>query len=99
MVRLLGPGFGRSDGFDAVANALTKLSEQGKVLNYSDLNVVDVLVAEFRESIKPAIPYMITFLNPSIAPDVLKAVANALSKLSDNGKISNFPALLSLMYS
>jgi hypothetical protein len=75
---------------EAVINALSKLSEHGKISKKkSDLTVVDVLVAEFRESIKPAIPQMITLLGSWQATDVIhEAVANALSKLSEHGKIS-----------
>ena len=42
-------------------------------------------------SIRPAIPEMITFLRIWEVPDILKAVANALSKLSAHGKILIFP--------
>jgi hypothetical protein len=56
----------------------------------SDLKVVDVLVAEFRESIMPAIPQMIALLGTWEASDIHKLVSNALSKLSEHGKISNF---------
>ena len=53
-----------------------------------DLIVVDVLVAEFRESIRPAIPEMVNLLN-SWESGFFEAVANIL-KLSERGKSSNF---------
>ena len=52
----------------------------------------DVLVAEFRKSIRPAIPQMITLLGSWEASDNHEAVANALLKFSEHGKISNFLA-------
>ena len=52
------------------------------------MTVVEVLVAEFRESIKPVIPHMINLLGSWQASDIHKAVVNALSKLSEHGKIS-----------
>ena len=52
-----------------------------------NLTVVDVLVVEFRESIKPAIPQMIALLGSWQAMDIHKAIANTLSKLSEHGKI------------
>ena len=76
----------------AAADALSKFSEQGNVRYiFSDLTVTDVLVAEFRESVKPAIPQMIALLGSWKESDIFKAVANALSKLSEHGKITNFP--------
>ena len=53
----------------------------------SDLNVVEVLVAELRESIKPVIPYMITFVRSWQPSEIHKAVANTLSKLSEHGEL------------
>jgi hypothetical protein len=55
-----------------------------------DLTVVDVLVAEFRKSIRPAIPQMITFLGSREESDICKSAANALLNLSEHGKISKF---------
>ena len=66
-------------------------NSQSKVrYKFSDLSVADVLVAECRESIGPAIPQMITLLRSWEESDIFKAVANALSNLSEHGKISNF---------
>ena len=77
------------DVCSAGADALSKLSEQGKV-KISDLNVVDVLVlAEYRESIRPAIPEIIDLLSHEEL-DVCEVAADALSKLSEHGKTSNF---------
>lgn len=60
---------------------------------FSNLNVVHVvLVAEFRESIRPAIPRLITLLDSWEELDIRKVVANSLLKLSEHGKISDFPA-------
>lgn len=53
------------------------------------LNVADVLVAEFRELIKPAILQIITLLSQSELY-FLRAGANALAKLSEQGKESIF---------
>jgi hypothetical protein len=63
-------------------------------MKISDLIVIDVLVAEFRESITPAILNMVNLLRSS-KWDVFEAVANALMKLalmklSEQGKVSNF---------
>ena len=75
----------------ASANALSKLSELGKAINFSELSFADVLVAEYQESIGPAIPQMITLLRSWKESDIFKAAANALSNLSEHGKTSNFP--------
>ena len=42
-----------------------------------------LFLAEFRELISAAIPQIITFLRPS---DICQAAANALAKLSEQGK-------------
>jgi hypothetical protein len=52
----------------------------------SDLTVVDVLVAEFRETIMHAIPKIIAFLSLTEL-NVRQAAAYALSKLSGQGNI------------
>ena len=75
----------------AGVDALLIFSEQGKVSKISSLNVVDVLVAEFRESIKPAIPRIIVLLSDKEL-DVRKAAVDALLKFSEQGKVSNFLA-------
>ena len=54
-----------------------------------DLNVADVLVAEFRESIRRAIPQIVSLLSYS-ERYVRIAGADALSKLSKEGKVLNF---------
>ena len=48
-----------------------------------------LFVAEFRESIRAAIPQIITLLSHS-EPFVCSAGADTLSKLSAQGKVSNF---------
>ena len=53
------------------------------------MNVIDVLVAEFRESIKVAIPEMITLLRSGDS-NIRKVAVNALLKLSEIGKVLNF---------
>ena len=65
-------------------------NSQSKVrYQFSELNVVDVLVAEFRASIRPAILQMIDLLEIGNS-DVCKVVVNALAKLSEQGKVSIF---------
>ena len=61
------------------------------------MNIVDVLVAEFRESIRPAIPQIIALLRDS-EWNVRGAGADALSKLSEQGNISSFLTWMSLTY-
>ena len=70
------------------ADTLVKLSEYGKISNFLTLNVVDVFVAEFQESIRSAIPQIIDLLGSSL--DVCIVATNALVKLSEQGKVSNF---------
>ena len=48
-----------------------------------------LFVAEFQELIRAAIPQIITLLQ-HLKPDVCEAGANALAKLSEQGKVSNF---------
>ena len=48
-----------------------------------------VIVVEFRESIKPAIPQIIALLRES-NEDVRRAGIDVLIALSEHGKISNF---------
>jgi hypothetical protein len=55
--------------------------------NFSDLNDADVLIADFRESIIHAIPKIIAFLSDSEL-NVCCAGADALAKLSEQGKVS-----------
>ena len=72
------------------ANALAKLSEQGiKFSEFSDLNIADVLVAEFRELIRPAIRQIIALLSHN-EWEVREAGADALSKLSEQGNTPSF---------
>ena len=74
-------------------------NSQSKV-RYKLFNLIDtdVLVAEFRESIKPAVPEIISFLSDSEL-NVCMAAADALSKLSEKSKLSKFLACTLLMYS
>jgi len=51
--------------------------------------ITEMIVDEFRESIRPAIPQIIALLSDS-DEDVRMAGANALSNLSEQGSISNF---------
>ena len=53
------------------------------------MNVADVLVADFRESIRRAIPQIVSLLSDGES-DVRWAGADALSKLSEQGKVLNF---------
>jgi hypothetical protein len=53
---------------------------------FSDLNIVDVLfIAEFRESIRAAIPKIIALLKPW--SDGCEASVKAVVKLSEQGKV------------
>ena len=54
-----------------------------------DLNVADVLVAEFRESIRHAIPQIVSLLTNG-ERNARIAGADALSKLSEQGKVYIF---------
>ena len=53
------------------------------------MNVVDVLLVEFRESIELAIPHIISLLSDSES-HVREAGVDALSKLSEQCKALNF---------
>ena len=65
-------------------------NSQSKVrYQISNLNIVDVLAAEFRGSIWPAIPLMNDLLEIGNS-DVCKVVVNTLAKLSEQGKVSIF---------
>ena len=62
----------------------------------SDLNVVDVFLAEFQKSIMHAIPQMFIFLQPSVVFDISDILeVNAL--LLEFCKISSFSTPLLLM--
>jgi HEAT repeat protein len=82
----------------AGAKALSKLSEQGKNIKYSGLVLLMSFVAEFRESIVPAIPQIIAFLSDRDR-DVCLVGCNALSKLSVHGKNIIYSGLAFLMSS
>jgi len=73
----------------AGAGTLANLSEQGKVPKFSDLNDIDVLVAEFQESIEKAIPQIIALLHNSQLI-VRQAGLDALSSLSKHGEALKF---------
>jgi hypothetical protein len=53
---------------------------------FSDLSNADVLVAEFRESVLPAIPKIIDFLSNKRNSNFRMAGANSLANLSEPGK-------------
>jgi HEAT repeat protein len=80
----------------AGANALLKLSEQGKNIKYSSLALLMSSVAEFRESIVSTIPQIIAFLSDSNW-GVCLAGADALLKLSEQGKNIEYSGLALLM--
>ena len=65
---------------------MLKLSEQGIISKFSDLNVVDVHVVEFQEAIRHCIPQIIALLSDPTG-DVRIAAADALFKLSEQGNI------------
>ena len=73
-------------------------NSQSKVeYQISDLNGIDVLLAEFRESIQPAIPQIVDLLgHPNSG--VCKEGANTLLKLSEQGRRSKFLTWMVLMY-
>ena len=81
----------------ACVDALSKLSEQGKVSKFSDPDNAHELVAEIRVSIRRAIPEIISLLSDTYL-DVRIAGADALSKLSEKGKVSNFLTWMLLVY-
>ena len=66
-----------------------RISQSKVRYNFSNLNDADVLVAEFRESIMPAIPEIISLLSDSDL-SVRMAGADALSELSEQGNVSKF---------
>ena len=71
------------------ADALSKFSEQGNISSFTALNDVDVLhlaASEFRESIRAAIPQIISLLE-TWASDV---DAYLLAKLSEQVKYQLF---------
>jgi len=72
-------------------DGLVKLSEQGKCKNMKlfDLNIIDLLVAEFRESVRPAIKQIIALLNDRDWTIRQKAL-DELAKLSKQSKVSKF---------
>lgn len=53
-------------------------------MGLSDLNVIDVLVAEFQDLVRPSIPHIIGLLGDS-GLNVCVAGVDALSKLSEQG--------------
>ena len=55
-------------------------------------------LAEFRELVEPVIPHIIALLGDK-ERNVRKAGADALSKLSEQGKVSNFLSWTLLMFS
>ena len=73
----------------ASSEALLKLSEQGNISSFCP-NVVDVLfVAEFRESIRAAIPQIVSLLRPWKSY-ICEVGVNTLVKLSEQGNVLIF---------
>jgi HEAT repeat protein len=70
-------------------DTLSKISEEGKISHLCFAKSLMSLVAELRESIGPAIPQLIPLLSDSNW-DVCTAGANALSKMSEQGRMSHF---------
>ena len=65
-------------------------NSQSKVrYKFFELNDADVFVVEFRKSIRPAIPVIVSLLGDGES-SVRKAGADALSKLSEQGKVYIF---------
>jgi len=61
------------------------------------LKITNVLVAEFRDGIRPAIPLIIALFGRNLW-HVDNVVVDALSKLSEHCKVSNFVTGTSLIY-
>ena len=82
------------------AVAFPRLSEEGKICNCLTWTFLMTMVpgAEFQETIRLAIPQIITFLSND-KWFIRQAGADALLKLSEQGKISNFLPWTLLMYS
>ena len=73
----------------ASTDALLKLSEQGNISSYYPI-VLDVLfVAEFRESIRAAIPQIVSLFRPWKSY-IGEVDVNTLVKLSEQGSLSIF---------
>ena len=73
----------------ASTDALLKLSEQGNISSYYPI-VLDVLfVAEFRESIRAAIPQIVSLFRPWKSY-IAEVGVNTLVKLSEQGSLSIF---------
>ena len=65
-------------------------TSQSKVkYKFSDLSDTNVFIAEFRESIRPAIPEIISLLSDSVS-DVRITGEDVLLKLSQQGRVSKF---------
>ena len=71
----------------ACITALSKFSEQGKIVNLSGLALLMRIVAEFRAFIKPTVLDMVKSFNNGNS-NVQVAYVDALSKLSQQGKTS-----------
>lgn len=85
IIALLGES--NSDVRTAGADALWKLSQQGRIFQISDPGVVNVGVDIFRGPITSAIPQIIS-LHSHSDPGVREVTADMLLKLSAQGKIS-----------
>jgi hypothetical protein len=77
-------------------DALSQLSEHGKMDNVSDVAFLMTIIAEFRPLIGPAIPEIIKLLKPT-SWDVCRAGIDALLQLSEHGKIENVSDVAFLM--
>ena len=63
-------------------------NSQSKVrYKFSDLNYIEVLVAEFREPIKPYVPEIVSLLSDSVLEVGIGDADDALSKISDQCKV------------
>jgi HEAT repeat len=77
----------------AGVNALSQLSEHGKMDNLSDVALLMTAIAEFRPLIGHAIPKIIKLLKHT-GWIVCQAAVAALSQLSEQGKTVNHQILL-----
>jgi HEAT repeat protein len=72
----------------AGVNALSHLSEHGKMVKLSDVALLMTAIAEFRPLIGPAIPEIIKLLKHT-GWEVCRAGVDALLQLSEHGKMDN----------
>ena len=80
----------------ASVNALSQLSEHGKLVKILDVTLLMTVIAGFRPLIGPAIPEIIELLKHT-GWEVCQAGVDALSQLSEHGKMDNSSDVALLM--